>query len=590
MPEPHRNIDRPFSAEDLLAEMHAKLNASRDAPLSVSDLIEGHLDRMPEPKLQVSVRSDPDPPSNSRVSSVEQVGAQKHNHKPGIPAAPPIAVPNHELIRCLGVGGFGQVWLARHKILGHYRACKLIWKSKDIELEGLKTLKQRVPPHPALLPIEDVSETDGWLCCFMPRADNAAGTSGVLDVSSYEPFTLDLYIERRGRLSSSEARMLAAELADGLAHLHEHDATHGDVKPSNILRFDDRWVLADYGLLRARVGSDHKAHTPGYVPPEGPGGKPADQYALGVVLMKLIMGWGPRRLAEFKRMGSDESGLDEEGLPLRGVILRATADSPDGRFGSLRELSLELRRKSVPQTAVKITPPARRAIDKKWLPAALIAAGAIAIGVTAVRDLCSHFSGGPRIKSFDVIRYRLSEQSRRLEPVGRIGPDTVHAEVDDDVEVIVELTAPAYFYVISLDTSGRVRCRVPASADERPVAAQTLRYPAEGELYRLEKKDEPGAQAFIIVASRNPLPTWTAFSRDHPLPKWNAHEIPQTVITYDGIRPTVYGETREPRTKRGDDPLLDPIRSWLDTLDPTYVKQIIIFPVTQRSANDSQKK
>ncbi len=162
MTDTDANEDRPFRAEEILAEVKARRAADGQAERrSTRDLLVELFGELPEPVLPLSDEGDA-----GAVTLIAQARDGPDDHSAvgeGLPTSPPIAVPNHQLIRCLGAGAFGQVWLARHALTEHYRACKLIPESRRIELQGLKQLKQRVPAHPHLLPVEDVGASDGWL-------------------------------------------------------------------------------------------------------------------------------------------------------------------------------------------------------------------------------------------------------------------------------------------------------------------------------------------------------------------------------------------------------------------------------------------
>jgi len=243
-----------------------------------------------------------------------------------LPQTPPVAVPNHTLVRCLGVGGFGQVWLGKHLLTEHYRACKIIPADRARELHGLKRIKRDVSAHPGLVPIEEVGVAGDWLYCLMPLADSARTSHAILDADRYVPSTLQLHLKRQGGLAADDATAIARELAEAIVHLHRHGVTHGDIKPANVLRLNGRWALADYGLADDVDAATGVGGTPGYLPPEGPGSPKADQYALGVVMQEMI--------------ARDSSSPTGRGL--LGVATRATAVRPDDRFASVVELAAAL--------------------------------------------------------------------------------------------------------------------------------------------------------------------------------------------------------------------------------------------------------
>jgi len=244
-----------------------------------------------------------------------------------LPQAPPVEVPNHTLVRCLGVGGFGQVWLGKHLLTDHYRACKLFHLDRARELEGLKRIKRDVATHPGLVPIEEVGVQGEWLYCLMPLADSARVGQAIHEPAQYLPATLRLHLRRHGRLPPDEALVVARELAEAIVHLHRHGVTHGDIKPANVLRLNGRWALADYGLaddLDAGFGGGGfgDGGTPGYLPPEGPGSPKADQYAFGVLMREIVDDETPSTVA----------------TALVRIAARATAQRADERFASVAEV------------------------------------------------------------------------------------------------------------------------------------------------------------------------------------------------------------------------------------------------------------
>lgn len=277
--------DRLWRAEDLL---RAVMSPGPDDSLPPGDAA-SPLDRIGRFLDGVdTLRPQGEPPSLITVTE----GDRTMGFRIGASDSPPVPVPNHELLACVGVGGFGQVWLARSLVTEHFRACKLIAASHAVELDGIKKLKQRVTPHPNLFPIEEVGRAGDWLYVLMPLADPLDPGLAGDDPAVYRPMTLGAELasnrERGSRVNASIARDILA----GMTHLHDSGVTHGDIKPGNILRLGGRWTLADYGLLRGLGVADDAGFTPGFVPPEGPGSKEADIFALGVVLKRMTAASG----------------------------------------------------------------------------------------------------------------------------------------------------------------------------------------------------------------------------------------------------------------------------------------------------------
>ncbi|MFG0275307.1 MAG: protein kinase [Phycisphaerales bacterium] len=570
--------DRDWKAEQML---EAVVTPPDDGSSSTRDRVHAYFDR-----LESSRSGD----ATTSSSPVEQAA---HRTSPApFPEAPPVAIPNHELLRCLGVGGFGQVWLARHSLTEHHRACKLVPVERAVELEGLKRLRQRVPPHPGLFPIEDVGLADGWLCCVMPLADPATTDQAVLDHTSYEPLTLKLHLERHGRCTKQDAASIALEIASATRHLHEHGVTHGDIKPGNILRLAGRWTLADYGLARDLSAPTGDGYTPAYSPPEGPGSTAADQFAIGVVLMELLSGWRPEKLADFRAATMEQLRLSEEFRGLLEVARRATEPEPESRFGSVGELADALR----PLTGADDRP--IRPQRGRMLAAATIALAAILLTIVVANsmrapappeDAGAVASTGPLVESFQVRHYRYVESDGTLVEQGamfadaRLAPTTsTRPRIGDDVTVHARLAAPTYLYLVSLDIDGQVRLRVPASADSPPASVERLDYPSDpfenpdGLLYNLS--GDPGSQGFMLLASREPLPSWSEWVASRGEPTWERDELPEgAVLIYDGADITVHGETREPMARRGQ--IVRRSIDWVRDLDGVIDARFVAFPV-----------
>lgn len=425
-----------------------------------------------------------------------------------LPTTPPAQVPHHELIRCLGAGGFGQVWLAKQRLTQHHRACKLIPSHKTIELDGLRRLKQRVPAHPNLFPIDDVGEVEGWLYCLMPLADNAASDQALLEHSSYEPLTLTTYLKRHGRRPCAEAARLGLEIAQAVKHLHEHGVTHGDIKPDNILRLSGRWTLADYGLARELAKPTGGGYTPAYAPPEGPGSVKADQYALGVVLMQVLIDWPATMLAEFMAQPIHKFELSDNGTKLVPAIRRAVDHDPTRRFGSMDELIEALRGFTVQKRSPR---PAFAAAGV----ALLLAGAGLAVVLAdpfnpppAPTPVATQSTAPASQDTAAADATSLEIHFQRADQTGSyqlLTPDLLPLNTGDRVQIHAALPEPMYAAVAAVSASGRVAMIYPpmdAGGDPQPVSA--LQVPPGRDQW-LPLEPPAGTETLVLLASREPL-------------------------------------------------------------------------------------
>lgn len=420
-----------------------------------------------------------------------------------LPTTPPSQVPNHDLIRCLGAGGFGQVWLAKQRLTQHYRACKLIVSHKAVELDGLRRLKQRVPAHPNLFPIDDVGEAEGWMYCLMPLADNAASDQAMLEHSAYEPLTLTTYLKRHGRRPCAEAARLGLELAQAIKHLHAHGVTHGDIKPDNILRLSGQWTLADYGLARDLAKPTGGGCTPAYSPPEGPGSVKADQFALGVVLMQVLLDWPATMLAEFMAQPINKLELADGGGKLVPVIRQIVDHEQTRRFGSMDELIEALRRFTV---------------HKRSLRPAFIAAGIALLLGGGITLLANPFNQAPaetpvvtQGTPLDVAATEapsLEVHFQREDQTGSyqlLTPELLPLNTGDRVQIHVKLPEPMYAAVAVVTASGEVAMIYPQlQADEQTKPVSSFQIPPSRDQW-LPLEPPAGTETLVLLASREPL-------------------------------------------------------------------------------------
>src|SRR5262249_30204937 len=143
----------------------------------------------------------------------------------------PPDLPDYELLKWVGAGTFGQVWLARNRHDRGFCAVKVIPKIYSVELNGVRLYRECASDHPFLMPIKHVGEFEDFYYYVMPLANDAhEGTLSGTVPDRYEALTLRRHLAERGFLALDEVIAVARHLLEALEHLHERGVRHCDVK------------------------------------------------------------------------------------------------------------------------------------------------------------------------------------------------------------------------------------------------------------------------------------------------------------------------------------------------------------------------
>ncbi|GIW83687.1 MAG: protein kinase [Gemmataceae bacterium] len=223
----------------------------------------------------------------------------------------PRSFGDYELLRVLGRGGMGVVYLARQKSLSRLVALKMLTdggSSSVAEQSRFQTEAEAVArlQHPHIVTLHEVG---------------LVGTRAYLCMEYLEGITLAEWLRRYGPAPPHAAARLLATVARAVQHAHDQNVLHRDLKPSNILlalppvpssagSFDprelDHWhpKITDFGLAK-RIDADESLTrtgmvlgTPSYMAPEQAAGRKeltaaADVYSLGAILYELLTGRPP---------------------------------------------------------------------------------------------------------------------------------------------------------------------------------------------------------------------------------------------------------------------------------------------------------
>jgi len=237
------------------------------------------------------------PASSPRHSPGIAVQAQLGTSIPAMSLSPGSVVAGYTIVRPLGSGGMGQVYLAQHPRLPRQDALKILQPelSSDSEFRQRFIREADVAAslsHPNIVKVHDRGEFDGQLWI---ATEYVEGTDAGQLLRSYPE-----------GMPVEEASGIASAIGNALDYAHESGLLHRDVKPANILlthpdRFGRRQVyLADFGIARpladpnGLTATNLTVGTVAYAAPEQLMGAEidgrADQYALAATAFHLLTG------------------------------------------------------------------------------------------------------------------------------------------------------------------------------------------------------------------------------------------------------------------------------------------------------------
>jgi serine/threonine-protein kinase len=258
------------------------------------------------------------------------------------------------VLRVLGAGGMGTVYLAAHPRLPRQDALKVLptqwtadpqYRARFLREADLTASLS----HPNILGVHDRGEYDGQLWISM---DYVGGTDASRLVREHHPNGLPV----------GEALEIITAVASALDYAHQRGLLHRDVKPANILLDPQaqRIFLADFGIARliddpaGLTATNMAVGTMAYAAPEQLRGEPldgrTDQYALACTAFDLLTGAPPYvdsnpAVVITKHVAAPVPSLGErrpELAVLDPVLARAMAKSPTDRYPSCRDFAREL--------------------------------------------------------------------------------------------------------------------------------------------------------------------------------------------------------------------------------------------------------
>ncbi len=277
-----------------------------------------------------------------------------------LPSSHPERIGAYRILRVLGWGGMGVVYLAEQDSPRRAVALKVLradvaTPARQARFEREAELLGRLH-HPGLAQVYQA----GW-------AETETGARPFFAMEYVEGKPLLVHAEEE-KLGLGERVALVRQIAEAVQHAHEHGVVHRDLKPSNVLvDAEGRPKVLDFGVARPLVGAGERQTEPGqlvgtlaYMSPEQASGERApdpasDVYSLGVLLYELVTDRTPIPIEGLALHQAVRAIREEEPLPagslrreLRGdleVILgKALEKEPARRYGSASELAADLGR------------------------------------------------------------------------------------------------------------------------------------------------------------------------------------------------------------------------------------------------------
>ena len=260
----------------------------------------------------------------------------------------------YDIVRPLGSGGMGEVYLARDRTLGRDVALKILRSQYAGDRESAERFKREALSaarlsHPNIVQVYD-------------RGDTEDGSSYI--AMEYVPGGMlkDLIL-RDGPLDSGTAASYGYQVAEALGAAHAKGVVHRDIKPQNVLiTTSGHAKVADFGIARAASAASQTRTgtvmgTAGYMSPEQALGHPAtpksDLYSLGVVLYEAVTGKLPftadnpiavsmKHVNEAPRPPKALNPALPDGM--NAIIMRLLSKDPDDRYPDADALAEDLWR------------------------------------------------------------------------------------------------------------------------------------------------------------------------------------------------------------------------------------------------------
>jgi serine/threonine protein kinase len=264
----------------------------------------------------------------------------------------PERIGRYKVLKLLGQGGFGVVYLANDEQLQRLVAIKvphsrLVSRPKEAEVYLTEARTVASLDHPSIVPVHDVGSTQDYPCYVVSKYIDGMDLAKTL---------------KRSPLRLDEAADVVATVAEALHHAHKQGLVHRDIKPGNILLDrNGKPFVTDFGLaLREQdVGKGPRfAGTPIYMSPEQARGEGhrvdgrSDIFSLGVVFYELLVGRRPFKGDDMEELLEQITDFEprpprqyNDSIPkeLERICLKALSKRATERYTTAKDMVDDLR-------------------------------------------------------------------------------------------------------------------------------------------------------------------------------------------------------------------------------------------------------
>ena len=268
-----------------------------------------------------------------------------------------IKLEGYKILKKIGSGGMGDVYLAEHEVLETTVAIKSLHANLVTDESFKKRFRTEAKVHAKLDHPNVVKLID-----FQERKD------GLFIIMEYvEGKQLDDYINNdSGPIAEKELLPLFAQIVDAISHAHAKGLVHRDIKPANVIISNGKIKVLDFGIAKEAstesglTKTGVQVGTPMYMSPEQVNGEKIDKltdiYSLGVTLFYMAVGKPPYENSNAIKMGikiiSEPFPTAKEFYPgvsnkIEVIIKKATRKDKKDRYQNCEEFKKDLDSKNV---------------------------------------------------------------------------------------------------------------------------------------------------------------------------------------------------------------------------------------------------